>query len=110
MDRWACGLRAGDRLSLAMVWIVRNVAIATAIAVTVLGRLEFAVFATAYFPDPLPILVATLFLFRRIGSSALEALASPSERNHLFLSRLCSRFGCLLDGPRSSEGHELHRP
>jgi hypothetical protein len=46
---WARGAGAMDRFTVGMVFVVRNVGIATAIAVTVLGRVEFAVFATAYF-------------------------------------------------------------
>jgi hypothetical protein len=47
-----------------MVFVVRNVGIATAIAVTLLGRVEFAVFATAYFLAQTPILVAAAVVFR----------------------------------------------
>jgi hypothetical protein len=47
-----------------MVFVVRNVGIATAIAVTVLGRVEFAVFATAYFLAQVPLLLAAVVLFR----------------------------------------------
>jgi hypothetical protein len=106
----AYGLDSRDHFSLAMVLVVRNVASATAIAVTVLGRLEFAVFATAYFLDPLPILVVTLFLFRRIGSSALRVGASRNKRNREFLMELGCRFGCMLARPGSSEGPKRHRP
>jgi BASS family bile acid:Na+ symporter len=62
---WACALPPGDRFSLAMVFAVRNVGVATAVAVTVLGRTEFAVFATAYFLVQTPILFAALGFFRR---------------------------------------------
>ncbi|MFO1020056.1 MAG: bile acid:sodium symporter [Planctomycetales bacterium] len=62
---WACGANATNRLSLGMVFVVRNVGIATAIAVTVLGQLEFAVFATAYFLVQVPILLPTVLMFRR---------------------------------------------
>jgi BASS family bile acid:Na+ symporter len=60
----ACAVGAGDRFSLAMVLVVRNVGIATAVAVTVLGRTEFAVFATAYFLNQMPIIVLALLFFR----------------------------------------------
>jgi hypothetical protein len=43
---WASGAGATDRFAVGMVFVVRNVGIATTIAVTVLGRIEFAVFAT----------------------------------------------------------------
>jgi hypothetical protein len=66
--RWAMarasGAGATDRFTVGMVFVVRNVAIATAIAVTVLGRVEFAVFATAYFLAQVPILLAAVLVFR----------------------------------------------
>jgi ACR3 family arsenite efflux pump ArsB len=71
---WACALGARDRFTLAMVLVVRNVGIATAVAVTVLGRIEFAVFATAYFLNQVPILVAALVLFRLTRSSDPAAM------------------------------------
>jgi hypothetical protein len=49
-----------------MVFVVRNVGISTAIAVTVLGRVEFAVFATAYFLAQVPVLLAAVLAFRRL--------------------------------------------
>jgi bile acid:Na+ symporter, BASS family len=61
---WASGARATDRFTVGMVFVVRNVGIATAIAVTVLGRVEFAVFATAYFMAQVPILLAAVLVFR----------------------------------------------
>jgi ACR3 family arsenite efflux pump ArsB len=61
---WACALPPGDRFALAMVFVVRNVGIAPAVAVTVPGRTEFAVFATAYFLVQAPILFAALGFFR----------------------------------------------
>jgi ACR3 family arsenite efflux pump ArsB len=60
----ACALGVRDRLALALVLVVRNVAIATAVAVTVLGRVEFAVFATAYFLNQILLIVAALSLSR----------------------------------------------
>jgi bile acid:Na+ symporter, BASS family len=61
---WASGAGATDRFTVGMVFVVRNVGIATAIAVTVLGRVEFAVFATAYFLAQVPILLAAVLVFR----------------------------------------------
>jgi len=63
---WACGARATDRFTVGMVFAVRNVGIATAIAVTVLGRVEFAVFATAYILAQVPLLLAAVVVFRRV--------------------------------------------
>jgi hypothetical protein len=51
--------------------VVRNVGIATAIAVTALGRVEFAVFATAYFLAQVPLLAAVLvFRCMRAGDGS----------------------------------------
>src|SRR5205823_1680558 len=61
---WAQGAGATDRFTVGMVFVVRNVGVATAIAVTVLGRVEFAVFATAYFLAQVPILVVAVLVFR----------------------------------------------
>jgi BASS family bile acid:Na+ symporter len=61
---WACALGPTDRFAFAMVLVVRNVAVATAVAVTVLGRIEFAVFATAYFLTQAPLLLAALVAYR----------------------------------------------
>jgi hypothetical protein len=65
---WATGLACGggsiDRFTVGMVFVVRNVGIATAIAVTALGRAEFAVFATAYFLAQAPLLLVAALAFR----------------------------------------------
>jgi BASS family bile acid:Na+ symporter len=55
---------APDRFTIAAEFATRNVAIATAIAVTLLGRIDFAVFATIYFLTELPIMLAAIALFR----------------------------------------------
>jgi hypothetical protein len=68
---WASTAGAMDRFTVGMVFVVRNmvfvvrnVGLATAIAVTVLGRAEFAVFATAYFLVQVPLLLAAVLVFR----------------------------------------------
>jgi bile acid:Na+ symporter, BASS family len=53
-----------DRFAVGMVFVVRNVGIATAIAVTVLGKTEFAVFGTAYFLAQTPLLLLAVLAFR----------------------------------------------
>lgn len=66
---WATGglLRAEprERFTLAMEFATRNVAVATAVAVTLLGRIEFAVFATSYFLTELPLALLAGTVFRR---------------------------------------------
>ena len=59
-----CGGDTKDSFTLLIEFAVRNVAIATAIAVTVFGRLEFAAFATAYFLIETPFLFAAVLLFK----------------------------------------------
>ena len=53
-----------DRFTLAAEFGTRNVAVATAIAVTLLGRVEFAKFGTTYFLTELPLMLAAIALFR----------------------------------------------
>ncbi|WP_165228704.1 bile acid:sodium symporter family protein [Aquisphaera insulae] len=65
---WASGCAAGGRIAVGMAFAVRNVGIATAVAVTVLGRIEFAVFATGYFLAQAPILLLGAICLRRAAS------------------------------------------
>jgi bile acid:Na+ symporter, BASS family len=60
----AVGATRGDRFTLAAEFATRNVAIATAIAVTLLNRVEFATFATTYFLAELPVMLAIIAVFR----------------------------------------------
>ena len=53
-----------DRFTLASEFATRNVAIATTIAVTLLGRTEFAAFASVYFLTELPIMLAAVAVWR----------------------------------------------
>ena len=66
---WAGGAGETERFSVAMVFVVRNVGVATAIAVTVLGQLEFAVFATGCFLSQVPLLLVGALLYRAIGAA-----------------------------------------
>jgi BASS family bile acid:Na+ symporter len=66
---WAGG-EGGDPITVAMVFAVRNVGVATAVAVTVLGRTEFAAFAAAYFLTQTPLLLAAALVHRRLGTAA----------------------------------------
>ena len=59
---------APDRFTLATEFATRNVAVATAIAVTLLGRAEFALFATTYFLTELPLTLLAVAGFRRLRS------------------------------------------
>jgi BASS family bile acid:Na+ symporter len=65
---WLTGLGvqadARDRFTLSAEFATRNVAIATAIAVTLVGQVEFAVFATIYFLTELPLMLGAVTIFR----------------------------------------------
>jgi BASS family bile acid:Na+ symporter len=58
-----------DRFTLAAEFATRNVAVATAIAITLLGRVEFAIFATAYILTELPLMLGAVAVFRRVSVS-----------------------------------------
>jgi BASS family bile acid:Na+ symporter len=53
-----------DRFTLAAEFGTRNVGVAAAIAVTLLGRVEFARFATTYFLTELPLMIVAIAWFR----------------------------------------------
>jgi ACR3 family arsenite efflux pump ArsB len=75
-------LSGGDAkgsFTLLIEFAVRNVAIATAIAVTVLGRVEFAIFATAYFLIEVPLLFIAVLLFRMKAGSAVRMSVSSAQ-------------------------------
>jgi bile acid:Na+ symporter, BASS family len=59
-----------DRFTLAAEFGTRNLGVAMAVAVTLLGRVEFARFAYTYFLIEMPILLAAVALFRRLTPSA----------------------------------------
>jgi BASS family bile acid:Na+ symporter len=54
-----------DTFTLAVEFATRNVAVATAVAVTLAGRVEMAVFATTYFLTEVPIMLAAVAWYRR---------------------------------------------
>lgn len=56
-----------ERVTLALEFGTRNVAVATAIAVTMLGRTEFAVFGATYFLAELPLMLFLTIALRRAG-------------------------------------------
>jgi BASS family bile acid:Na+ symporter len=58
------------RFTLAAEFATRNVAIATAVAVTLLQRVDFAVFATTYFLVELPLMLTAVAVFRSSEAAA----------------------------------------
>jgi BASS family bile acid:Na+ symporter len=65
---WAIGrivrLKRSDSITFAILYPVRNIGIATTIAVTLMGRLEYAAFATAYFLSEASLLLVAVVFFR----------------------------------------------
>jgi BASS family bile acid:Na+ symporter len=57
---------ARDRFTMASEFGTRNIGVAVAIAVTMLGRTEFAQFAAAYALVEVPMLLAAAYLFRQV--------------------------------------------
>jgi BASS family bile acid:Na+ symporter len=64
-----------DRFAIAAGFGARNVGIATAIAVTILGRVEFARFAATYAFVEVPLLLAAAAYFRRLQGGSPRAAA-----------------------------------
>jgi bile acid:Na+ symporter, BASS family len=77
---WASAAGATERFTVGMVFVVRNVGIATAIAVMALGRVDFAVFATAYFLAQVPLLLAVVLVFRWMRARDGSNLAGTCQR------------------------------
>ena len=66
---WLIGAATGasrpDQFTLAAEFATRNIAVAAAIAVTLAGRVESAVFATTYFLTEAPLMLGAIIVFRR---------------------------------------------
>ena len=72
------GANRPDTVALAIGFATRNIAVATMTAVSVLGRTEVAIFATAYFLAEVPLMLGAAFLMwasakRRTGPEATPA-------------------------------------
>ena len=64
---------ASDSIIVGIVVAARNVSLATAIAVMLLDRIEFAVFAAVYFLTEVPLLLGVAFLRRGRGAASETA-------------------------------------
>jgi BASS family bile acid:Na+ symporter len=73
-------LSASDSVTVGIVFAVRNVAIALAIALTILHRTEFAEFAVVYFVAEVPLMLGVSGAYRRWWSSARPLPESAGER------------------------------
>ena len=78
---WAAGGLAGasrsDRFTLSVEFSTRNAAVATTIAVTILGNVRFAVFATTYFLVEMPLMLAAVAIFRARTTSGDGRAGTP---------------------------------
>lgn len=61
-----------ERFTIAVEFATRNVAVATAIAVTILKQPAFALFAATYFISEVPILLVAVALYRRRSATLLD--------------------------------------
>ncbi len=61
----ASGASPADRFTLATEFATRNMAVAAAIALTLAGRVEFALFATTYFLTEIPLMLGAIVVYRR---------------------------------------------
>jgi BASS family bile acid:Na+ symporter len=73
-------LNGGDRVTVGAAFAVRNVALASAIAVTLLNRVEYAVFAVIYFLAEVPLLLAVVAVQRRWFAGTIRAESSSAEK------------------------------
>jgi ACR3 family arsenite efflux pump ArsB len=71
-------LGARDSFTTGVLFAVRNVELATAIAITLLGRIEYAVFAAVYFVTEVPLLFGAVALYRRWWARASDAAKVPA--------------------------------
>lgn len=66
---WLIGAAAGasrpDRFTLAAEFATRNIAVATAMALALAGRVGFALFATTYFLTEIPLMLGATVVYRR---------------------------------------------
>jgi len=63
------GLAGAERMTCVVIFPVRSVALAMAVAVTLLGRVDYAAFAVVYFLAEVPLLLAivAIYRWRRVG-------------------------------------------
>jgi len=65
-------LSKGDGVTVGIGFAVRNVALAMAIAVTILNRIEYAVFAVVYFLSEVPLLLGAVAVYRTWRTQAVQ--------------------------------------
>jgi BASS family bile acid:Na+ symporter len=70
-------LPAGDGVTVGILFAVRNVALASAIAITLLHRVEYAVFAAVYFLAAVPLLLGVVAVCRAWWAPAFQRADLP---------------------------------
>jgi len=73
---WRLRLGAGGVVTMGLMFAVRNVGLATVIAITLLNKVEYAVFAVVYFLTEVPLLLAVVAVYR----SRKTPLPAPAAR------------------------------
>jgi len=76
----ALGAERPDLIALAIEFATRNVAVATMAAVTVMGRVDFAIFGTAYFLTEVPLVTGAALLGRSPGLGRSTSRHRPAPR------------------------------
>ena len=77
----ALRLKADDSMTAGIIFAVRNVGLASAIAITLLNRVEYAVFAVVYFLTEVPILLAAVAAYRQWWATAPQPEQSAGGVN-----------------------------
>ena len=76
------GLKRLDAVTFVILFPVRNIALATLIAVTLMGRFEYAAFATAYFLSEAFLLLGAVVFIRYRWNVAPLASSAPEGATH----------------------------
>ena len=65
-------LSKDDSVTIGIGFAVRNVALALAVAVTLLNRIDYAVFAAVYFITEVPLLLGAVGVYRKLRAPAAQ--------------------------------------
>jgi bile acid:Na+ symporter, BASS family len=75
---WLLRLPREDGVTVGIAFAVRHVALASAIAITLLNRIEYAVFAVVYFLVEVPLLLGAVALYRICWAPAVPRTELPA--------------------------------
>ena len=68
-------LKGPDLFTATVIFAVRNVGLAMAVSISLLNRVEYAVFATVYFITEIPVLLIAIAIYRRISRTPISSSA-----------------------------------